>query len=228
MPQTSVGADGCTVTTCVPSGTPTAINDFGDAERGFPTLLSENGPRHRLSNRVWLGERIDGENNGLRVNRDDEVGVDDEDGMIQSNPQFILRVKTGRTVASTVYLNAWEDWNANNRWDINANGAPGDEWIVRNQPVQMRPNSTRDVALIQPRIGANGQPMPAAWSDPAFWLRFTVTETRIANGNPALGQKPSGETEDYIGVAPPVPSAPAPAPAPAPAGGGAAAGGIKE
>lgn len=203
---------------------PAALFDFGDARPGFPTLRSENGPRHVLSNRVWLGELIDGENDGLRTNVDDATGADDEDGMLQSNPQFILRIKTGRAVASTVYVNAWEDWNANGRWDINANGAPGDEWIVRNQPVRVRPNSTQDVALIQPRTGPDGQPLPAAWSDPAFWLRFTVTETRIANGNPALGQKPSGETEDYIGVAPPVPSAPTPAPAPDGASAGAAAG----
>lgn len=187
---------------------PAALYDFGDAPAGFPTLRSENGPRHALSRRVWFGALIDGESDGLRTNRDDVVGVDDEDGMIQSNPQFILRVSTGASAARTVYINAWEDWNANNRWDINANGAPGDEWIVRNQRVQVRPNGRYDVPLVQPRTGPNGRPLPAAWSKPAYWVRFTMTETPIPNGNPALGQKPSGETEDYNGELVRIPETP--------------------
>ncbi|MBI2075221.1 MAG: hypothetical protein HYT82_00965 [Candidatus Harrisonbacteria bacterium] len=175
---------------------PAARFDFGDAPTGFPTTRAENGPRHVLSNRVWLGAQVDGEADARRVNADNF-----DDGMLQSNPQFILRVRTGRSVARTVYVNVWEDWNGNNRWDINANGAPGDEWIVRNQPVQVRANSSQDVALVQPRNGPDGRPLPAAWSDPRGWVRFTVTETRIRNGNPAIGQFTSGGTEDYVDVA---------------------------
>ncbi|MBI2406019.1 MAG: hypothetical protein HYV25_00360 [Candidatus Harrisonbacteria bacterium] len=200
---------------------PAARFDFGDAPAGFPTTRAENGPRHVLSNRVWLGAQIDGEADARRVNADNF-----DDGMVASNPQFILRVRTGARVAQTVYVNAWEDWNANNRWDINANGAPGDEWIVRNQPMQVRVNATQDVALVQPRNGPDGRPLPAAWSDPRGWVRFTVTETRIRNGNPAIGQLPSGETEDYVDVVRTIDEGGLrPPESPAPAGGGTGGGG---
>lgn len=88
--------------------------DFGDAPESYSTKLADNGPRHGLDGVTWLGaSEPDGEQDGRYNNlADDEIGVDDENGV-----GFVTAVEPGldsivRVNASTSgYLSAWIDWN---------------------------------------------------------------------------------------------------------------------
>jgi hypothetical protein len=95
--------------------------DYGDApDPPYPTLFVNNGARHLISPRVYLGSRVDGEFDGqpnALATGDDSNGVDDDDGVVFS--PLVIGETAGIQVTASVqgYLNAWIDWNADGDWD---------------------------------------------------------------------------------------------------------------
>jgi hypothetical protein len=132
-----------------------ATADWGDLA-GYPTVESENGPRHDVLEGFHLGTKIDGEVNGQpTANADgDDAVMGDEDGVaVVSNGGFLqpgtntIRV-TVRGVGG--YLNGWIDWNNDGDWNdtgeqvfddlhLNegANGTPGVHFVQITAPANM-------------------------------------------------------------------------------------------
>lgn len=99
--------------------------DFGDAPQSYPTLLSQNGARHRTQRGFHLGSLVDVEPDGQpSVNADGDdnnptPSMDDEDGV-----RFIGPIQAGAVAQVEVVLtggegrlDAWLDFNANGTWD---------------------------------------------------------------------------------------------------------------
>jgi hypothetical protein len=97
------------------------VYDFGDApDPSYPTLAASNGARHLLGGPLWLGNAVDPEPDGQpspNANGDDNVGIDDEDGVSfayaliggQSSLMQVIASAPGR-------IDVWIDWNANGSW----------------------------------------------------------------------------------------------------------------
>lgn len=139
----------------------TAVSyEFGDAPPPYPTLLKDNGARHRVVMDVRLGLRIDSENDGqpsLGATGDDlnpaattTAVSDDEDGVFFRSPLEAGRSGVVEVVASTAgRLWAWVDFNADGRWsetgDRIFNGialAQGTNILSFNVPKDAKPGAT--------------------------------------------------------------------------------------
>ncbi|MBN1782251.1 T9SS type A sorting domain-containing protein [bacterium] len=152
--------------------------DFGDAPDVYPTLLADNGARHRQSDLV-LGFLCDAEADGPAspmADGDDQDGQDDEDGVNMS--PFIA---AGQTVPVTVtasgqgVLNAWIDFNGNHNW------SDAGEHIVAAQPVAAGPNT---FSFVVPGVAVQG----------LTFARFRLSSERDISYD---GEAPDGEVEDY-------------------------------
>ena len=105
--------------------------DFGNAPNSnilgtaaYKTLLEDNGPRHTISNDIYLGEK---------VFHEDEVimgeFVDDNDGVIEADRSIELEYVPGKSYSfnvecynntkRTATLYAWLDINCNGKFDYN-------------------------------------------------------------------------------------------------------------
>lgn len=97
------------------------VLDFGDAPAPYPTLLANDGARHRVPSGYWLGAAPpdaegDGQPHALALG-DDLSGAADEDGV--ALPGTLIRGSNAvfNVVASTNgYLNAWMDFDGNGSW----------------------------------------------------------------------------------------------------------------
>ncbi len=163
--------------------------DFGDLPSGYPVLLIDDGPRHRLHPfaNPFLGALVDAEVNGVQsaaATGDDLAGNDDEDGV--SLP--ILR--SGTTVTLTVaYSNPTRTDALISGWlDVDGDGAL--DQIAADQIVA--PGS--GVASITVTIPLTATPgfVPA---------RFRISGD---SGLGLTGLASDGEVEDYIAVITPV------------------------
>ena len=95
--------------------------DFGDAaDPTFPTLLASNGARHALGSQIYLGSRVDAEEDGQPdelAAGDDVTSSDDEDGVV-----FVSPLVPGQWAALEVTasaqgrLDAWIDFSDNGTW----------------------------------------------------------------------------------------------------------------
>jgi hypothetical protein len=94
--------------------------DFGDApDPTYPTLLANNGARHRVDATIVLGALIDPEADGqpnATATGDDLANLADEDGVVLS------KLVPGRVATATVtasangLLSAWIDFNIDGDW----------------------------------------------------------------------------------------------------------------
>ncbi len=97
------------------------VLDFGDAPAPYPTLLTDDGARHRIPSGFWLGAvppdaEPDGQPHPLALG-DDLSGVADEDGV--SVGRIIRGTNAIFTVVAstdTGYLNAWLDFHGTDSW----------------------------------------------------------------------------------------------------------------
>lgn len=161
--------------------------DFGDAwdsinPPAYPTLLVHDGARHIAVTNVHLGLLIDTEPDGqpdFNATGDDLNNLPDEDGVIIPSPLIAGAVTNVRVIASVPgFLNAWIDWNANNRWE------PGEQ-VYLNMPLTA---GTNDLALTIP-----GPSTLVAGGPHSRW-RFTT----YAPASPLpTGLEKDGEVEDY-------------------------------
>ena len=111
------------------NGEPIDEYDFGDVPDdpvapGYPTLLINDGARHKVIPGIFLGHTIDVEPDGqptsdaLGDDINPFVGPDDEDGVIFTSLNVQGGAGTVKVIASVDgYLNAWIDWNADGDWD---------------------------------------------------------------------------------------------------------------
>lgn len=101
-------------------------DDWGDAPDSvdklkYPTLSENNGASHGSSG-YYLGDNLDGEDDGqpnLTATGDDTNGYvpDDEDGVTFTSSLTAGNLATVQVTASTPgYLNAWIDFNADGDW----------------------------------------------------------------------------------------------------------------
>lgn len=98
------------------------VLDFGDAPAPYPTLLVDDGARHRMPSGYWLGvlppdAEGDGQPDGHALG-DDHAGTADEDGVSVgsllrgTNVLFTVVAST-----NTGVLNAWLDLYGTGSWD---------------------------------------------------------------------------------------------------------------
>ena len=158
--------------------------DFGDApEPGYPTLLLNDGARHRPFGPT-LGSSRDWENDGfpsVAADGDDTSGtVDDEDGVAIA-PLLAPGIKgTTLTVEASgpSFLNAWIDFNADGDW-----GDPGEQ-----------------VAVDRPLVaGSNTVPLdvPLSAVPGLTYARLRLTSYDTGGTLPPTGPADDGEVEDY-------------------------------
>jgi hypothetical protein len=98
------------------------VLDFGDApDPSYPTLLANDGARHRMPSAYWLGATApDAEPDGLptaTATGDDNANTDDEDGVTTAGS--LVRGSSGNLnvpASTNGYLNAWFDFNQDGDW----------------------------------------------------------------------------------------------------------------
>ena len=105
---------------------PQPLMDYGDAPDGdfvpggYPTLLINNGARHKINPKVYLGRYIDPERDGqptIAANGDDITDLSDEDGVSFAGPLVPGQDTEIKVIASCEgYLYGWVDFEANNSW----------------------------------------------------------------------------------------------------------------
>ncbi len=163
-------------------GQPEVRYDFGDAPQPYPTVIKDNGARHRINPDVYLGLRVDPEADGQpnAGSTGDDInppnGVDDEDGVKFSLPLVAGQSGTVVVRASTQgRLWAWIDFYANGDWadvvDRVFNGIvlnAGDNTLTFQVPPDSKPG-------------------------PSF-SRFRFTRATIEG---YVGEAPDGEVEDH-------------------------------
>ncbi|MEH6449541.1 MAG: LruC domain-containing protein [Oleispira sp.] len=153
--------------------------DFGDAPDSYNTSLAKNGPRHEIvTDGPYLGRLPpDGEADArLGLVSDDQVGIDDENGI-----GFVTGLARGLdnvvvvNASKSGYLQAWFDWNSDG--DFTDEG----EQIFENIPL----NKGNNNLLVRVPITAEFSPS---------WARFRFgSQTDIG----ITGGAADGEVEDH-------------------------------
>ena len=162
--------------------------DFGDApDPPFPTLRASNGARHVIFGGVFMGARVDAEQDGqpdpnaLGDDNNPPAGPDDEDGVIlltQLVPGQPATVQVTASIQNGI-LNAWIDFGADGSW-----AQPSDQ-IANNLPLGFGLNI---VGFIVPGNAAGGSNVFARF-------RFSTMANLSYTNTP--GMVPIGEVEDY-------------------------------
>lgn len=160
--------------------------DFGDAPDPFfstpgkyPTLLSHDGPRHKIGSGLYLGSTVDREFDGqpnATATGDDLAGApDDEDGVVI--PGLIRGTTGSATVTASLAgkLDAWIDFNRDGDWDD-----PGEQIATSLSLAAGSNNITFAV--------------PAGASTGTSFARFRLSS---AGGLAVTGAANDGEVEDY-------------------------------
>ena len=157
------------------------VLDFGDApDPSYPTLLTNNGARHRLPSALWLGAQLDCDPDGqptVSADGDDLANVADEDGVTLTGSLVQGQVTSAAIVASTNgVLDAWLDFNADGDW------ADSGE------------NIAASVAMLPGTNSLNITVPATAMLGPTF-ARFRFSSS---GGLADTGLATDGEVEDYL------------------------------
>ena len=158
--------------------------DFGDAPSPYPTLLANNGARHRIVSGFHLGPNIDAEPDGQpnkTATGDDATATGaagDEDGVkFLTSPMLAGQTaQVAVTLTGDVgRLDAWIDFNGNGSW-----ADPGDQ-IFRSVP-------------LKPGANLLTFTIPADAIGRATFARFRLS---LQGGLGFSGAASDGEVEDY-------------------------------
>jgi hypothetical protein len=173
------------------------LRDFGDAPDAtngtgagnYQTRNADSGPSHSLVTGMLLGSRISGEVDGLpnsRANGDD-IGNDDEDGVV--NPQVDLLLTVGaqptvtlratNNVGPSGKITGWIDYNNNGVFEVS-------ESAVVSVPA-FSTNGTYTLTFPVIPQGFTG----------TTYARFRLSENTVAATSPT-GAITGGEVEDYL------------------------------
>lgn len=162
--------------------TDTCEPDFGDAPAPYPTLLADNGPRHRAFSGLFLGSRIDPDEDGqpsaLASGDNLDGEINDEDGVALTSP-LIPGQSTAVTVNHSLagFLNAWIDFNADGDWSD-----AGEQIFTNRALAELETALTFEV------------PAHAVVTNQTF-ARFRFSSTP---GLGVTGPAEDGEVEDYL------------------------------
>lgn len=159
--------------------------DFGDAPNPpYPTLLVSNGARHIIVTGIFLGARIDAEDDGqpnTSASGDDAAGNDDEDGITFGTLEVGTTANVTVNASISGWLNAWLDFNDDGDW------ADAGERIFADLAI-----NTGDNAL-QFAVPPAGQSVTGN-----TYARFRFTGGNNPNNNLSFtGEWDNGEVEDY-------------------------------
>ena len=163
--------------------------DYGDAPDGYdypryPTLLMNNGARHKIHPRVRLGRYIDGEIDGqptIPADGDDLAYIDDEDGVFFGSPIVPGTIVDIKVIASVDgYLNAWVDFDDSGDWSGFA------EQIFSNEPLVAGVNYLQFVVPNASVVAV----------DTITYARFRLTTQPNNLGDSGIAE--DGEVEDYM------------------------------
>jgi hypothetical protein len=188
----SVATDGVGFHQATPEAAQTSTHvldvlfDFGDAPDPFfgsagkyPTLLANNGARHKLGSGLFLGTSVDAESDGqptATANGDDTTGtIDDEDGVV------LASLIQGMTGSAAVFaslagkLDAWIDFNRDGDWSD-----PGEQIATG---LILHPGSN-NLTFATPALASIG----------SAFARFRLSS---AGGLGVTGSADDGEVEDY-------------------------------
>ena len=160
--------------------------DYGDApDPGYATLEASSGARHVVVDWVHLGASVDidadGQPNGTATG-DDGDGNDDEDGVSFPDPLVPgMAASAVVTLSWDGILMAWIDWNQDGIWDT---------------PTELicdvgLGNGTHTVDFMVPATAVTGITY-ARFRYTTFSMMFTE------DMEPAYGEWPDGEVEDYL------------------------------
>ncbi len=162
--------------------------DVGVGPGNYQTLANDDGPRHIVTQSLLMGSRIDAEMNGQPTpgaNGDDNMGIDDEDGIAEPiqvtlRTQPTLRVRVKNTTGTPAVLTGWIDYNKNGVFENSERASV----IV--------PNGTDGIVnlTMPPAVGQEG----------ITFARFRLS-TQDDNGDGHLestGILRDGEVEDYL------------------------------
>ncbi|MCK5147239.1 T9SS type A sorting domain-containing protein [bacterium] len=154
--------------------------DFGDAPSPYPTILNNNGAYHLITQGVYLGSKIDAEQDGqpdTQAKGDDNDGTDDEDG-VNFTSSLVIGSTAYVTVTASVqgYLNAWIDFNRDGDW-----GDAGEQ-IFNNRALSGGNNNL-------------SYSVPAGAQSGDTFARFRFS---MQGGLSYKGSASDGEVEDYI------------------------------
>ncbi len=163
--------------------------DFGDAPDSYRTLTASGGPRHGISNNIFLGAILpDNEVTGqptATADGDDTTDTDDEDGVGSFPPlsttdsSYSVDVTVNNTTGSSAQLLGWIDFNGNGVFD----NAEGTSLNV--------PTGTVNGSTTLTWSGLSGLPGGTTYA------RFRLTtDAAITTATPG-GTATNGEVEDY-------------------------------
>lgn len=175
--------------------------DYGDAPDGvstaydngvtgaFPSELASNGARTLTVDEVWLGQRVNTENDSRQVDADRfDDGVDLKlKSCARSRAVFLVQVANPGEMTGTAYLNLFADWDQSGEWSGADDCAP--EWAVRNFPVDLSAQ-TQAIAVYVPAFTAGKNVKN-------IWFRAVVTKDQRLYDETSAGSFTSGEVEDY-------------------------------
>jgi hypothetical protein len=156
--------------------------DFGDAPQAFPTVLSQNGARHRIVKGFNLGRTVDPESDGqpsATATGDDTAppgAIDDEDGVVFKTP-----LEPGKSASIDVLasdagrLDTWIDFNGNGSW------ADAGERVFSALPLAGGVNALSFAVPATAKVGS-------------AYARFRFSREGVQS---FAGLAPDGEVEDY-------------------------------
>lgn len=159
--------------------------DFGDApDQPYPTLLINDGARHKVLPGMFLGATLDTEPDGqptVPADGDDlnpPAAPDDEDGVVFTTPLVVGQMASVDVIASMPgLLDAWIDFDNNGFWSI---GLP--EEIFASQPLAAGLNTLTFQVPASAIVGPT-------------YARFRFSST---GGLAPTGIASDGEVEDYF------------------------------
>jgi hypothetical protein len=160
--------------------------DYGDAPAPYHSTYAANGPHHRISPNMRLGDLIDSETDAVVIPSnamgDDNDGAADEDGVqippLKGGQLNTIIIKTYLAAGSSAYLQGWIDFNHDGDWTF-----PGEQ-ILTNYPVTVG-SVTFPVSFFAPACSTNY----------TTYARFRIS-TAQSIGPDGIG-KIDGEVEDY-------------------------------
>jgi uncharacterized repeat protein (TIGR01451 family) len=161
--------------------------DFGDALNSYSTQLAQDGARHVLSPTIYLGSRIDIEDDGRSSANaqgdDSQTGPglptdgDDEDGVEFSILEIGRTATLTVTASTTGLLNAWLDFGDDGDWAAAIDQIFADRVLSAGQNI---------LTFTVPET---------ATVTGATFARFRLSS---AGGLSYTGPAPDGEVEDYL------------------------------
>jgi len=167
--------------------------DFGDAPDPlvatagrYPTLLSNDGPRHAIDNNICLGAAVDNDLDGQQsagANGDDTDGTDDEDGVDPSqlvlaegtNPSILVNLTNTTGIQAT--LTGWIDIDKDGQFE------------AAEKATTTLASSATSATLAFPVI-------PIGGGVSSTFARFRISTDAASVADPT-GVAPDGEVEDY-------------------------------